>query len=161
MSGSARQQETVATAYTVAGSFLGAAAGGGWLGLVLLSLAGLYGNAALWEDLLSAVIAGGAVAGLAYLCARAVEPHGRLSGMLVVLVALLTALNVSVALYLFGGWVCVLPPAGPAPAFTDCRIPVLASPDGVSPLTGILLLYPAILAAILGAAVTIRNLLTR
>ena len=152
---STRQQSLVASAYTVAGSFLGAAAGGGWLGLVLLSLAGLYEGAGLFADFLSLLIAGGAVAGLAYLCGRSAGPHGRLVGLRVVLVAAVAALNVAAALYLFGEWVCQISPAKPGPAFTECRIP--APVGGLSPFSAILLLSPAVLAATIGAAVTIRK----
>ena len=146
-------------AYTVAGSFLGAAAGGGWLGLVLLSLAGLYGSAALWQDLLAIVVAGGAVAGLAYLCGHAAEPHGRPAGLRVVLVAAVAALNVVAVLYLFGEWVCRISPQGAA--FTDCRISALASPGGLSPIAAVLVVSPAALAAATGALVTIRGLQIR
>ena len=149
MSVSTGQQVKGATAYTVAGAFIGAAAGGGWLGLVLLSLAGLYGGAALWQDLLALVVAGGAVAGLAHLCGRAA---GQLSGLRVLLVAAVAALNVVATLYLFGEWVCDLSPQGPA--FTDCRI--LSPLGGLSPIAAVLLLSPAGLAAAAGTFLTIR-----
>lgn len=47
--------------YTIAASFLGAAAGGAWLGLVLMSIAGLYGNIPLWKDLLAGTLAAAVV----------------------------------------------------------------------------------------------------
>lgn len=138
--------------YTIAGSFFGGAAGGAWLGLVLMSLAGLYGNIPLWKDLLAGAVAGAVVAALAILCSRAV---GRLSGLRVVLVAMIGALNVAAALYLFGGWICEVSPAGPA--FTECRIP--APVGGLSFLDAVLLVSPAVLATVLMAAITVRGLL--
>lgn len=141
----------MAAAYTITGSFLGGAGGGGWLGLVLMSLAGLYGYIPLWKDLLAGTIAAGAVAALAVLCGRSAD---RLAGLRVVLVAAFAALNVAAALYLFGDWVCEVSPAGPA--FTNCRLP---APSGdLSFLDAALLLSPTRLAALLGAAVIIRSL---
>lgn len=79
---------------------------------------------------------------------------GRLAGLRVVLVAAFAALNVAAVLYLFGDWVCEVPPAGPD--FTHCRLP--APSGGLSFLDAALLLLPSGLAALLGATVTIRNL---
>jgi hypothetical protein len=117
-----------------------------------MSLVGLYGNLALWEDLLAVVIAGTVVFALAILCGRAA---GRLPGLRVVLVAAVAALNVVIVLYLFGDWVCQVSSAGPA--FTECRIP--APLGGLSLLDAALLISPAALAAVLGAFVTVRGLL--
>ena len=72
-----------------------------------------------------------------------------------VLVAAVATLNVMVVLYLFGDWVCEVSPEGPA--FTDCRLPTPSG--GLSFLDAALLLSPSGLAALLGAAVTIRGLL--
>ena len=58
MPDSVEQQSTGGLVYTAAGSFLGAAAGGGWFGIVLLSLVGLYGGAAPWQNLLAGTVAG-------------------------------------------------------------------------------------------------------
>lgn len=139
------------SAVPLIGSFLGGAAGGAWFGLVLMSLTGLYGNIPLWKDLLAGTIAVSAVAALSVVCGRAA---GRLAGLRVVLVAAFAALNVASVLYLFGDWVCEVPPAGPD--FTNCRLP---SPSGgLSFLDAALLLSPAGLAALLGAAVTISGL---
>ena len=85
---------------------------------MLLSLAGLYGRAVPWEDLLVGTVAGGAVAGLSYLCGRAAAPRDRTAGLGVVPLAVVAALNVVAALYLFGEWVCQLSPAKPVPALT-------------------------------------------
>lgn len=141
-----------ATVYTIAASFLGAAAGGAWLGLILMSLAGLYGNIPLWKALMAGTIAGAVVAALAILCGRAA---GRLAGLRVILVAAIAVLNVAAALYFFGGWVCEVSPAGPA--FTNCQIP--APLGGLSLPGAVLLLSPTFLAAVIGASTTIRGLL--
>ena len=147
-----RTQGVGATAYTVVGSFLGGAAGGAWLGLVLMSLAGIYGNILLWKDLLAGILAAGAVAALAILCSRA---SGRLAGFRVILVAAIAVLNVAAVLYLFGDWVCEVSPAGPA--FTNCRIP---APLGGLPVPrAMLLVSPSLVAAVLGASATVRGLL--
>ena len=137
--------------YTVAGSFIGGAAGGAWLGLVLLSFPGLYGNIPLWKDLLAGMLAAGAVAALTILCGRAA---GRLAGLRVILVAAVAVLNVAAVLYLFGDWVCEVSPAGPA--FTDCRIP--APLGGLSLPRAMLLVSPSFVAAVLGTSMTVRDL---
>ena len=152
VSGQIGQRGEGATIYTVIGSFFGGAAGGTWLGLVLLSLTGLYGNIPLWEDLLAGAIAEAMVAALALLCARTA---GRLAGLRVVLVAAFAALNVAAVLYFFGNWVCEISPEGPA--FTHCRIP--APLGGLSLLSVALLASPIVLASLLGASVTVRGLL--
>jgi hypothetical protein len=110
------EQGIGAATYTIVGSFIGGAAGGVWLGLVLMSIADLYGNFALWEDLLAGAVAGTVVLALAILCGRTA---GRLPGLRVVLVAAVAALNVVIVLYLFGDWICQVSLAGPA--FTECR----------------------------------------
>lgn len=140
-----------AATYTIVCSFIGGAAGGIWLGLILMSLAGLYGNLALWEDLLAGMVAGTVVFALANLCSRVA---GRLSGLRVVLVAAVAALNVVIVLYLFGDWVCQVPPAGPA--FTKCQIP--APLGGLSFLNAALLASPSMVPALLGAFATVRGL---
>lgn len=146
-----RQQGIGATIYTVAGSFLGGTAGGAWLGLVLLSLSGLYGYIPLWKDLLAGTLTVAAITVLAILCSRAA---GRLSGLRVMLVAAVAALNVAAVLYLFGEWICVVFPAGPA--FANCRIPTPLG--GLSLPRAALLVSPSFLAAVLGAFVTVRRL---
>lgn len=145
-------QNDGATVYTIAAAFLGAAGGGAWLGLILMSLVGLYGNILLWKNLMAGVLTVGAVAALSVLCGRSAD---RLAGLRVVLVAAFAALNVAAALYLFGDWVCEVPPAGTA--FTNCRLP--APSGGLSFLDAALLLSPAGLAALLGASATARGLL--
>lgn len=152
MAGPTRQQGMGATVYTVVGSFLGGAAGGAWLGLVGMSLADIYGNILLWKDLLAGLVAGTAVATLSILCGRAV---GRLAELRVVLLAAFAALNAVATLYLFGDWVCVVSPAGPA--FTDCRLPMPSG--GLSFLGATLLLSPSALVVLLGAFATLRGLL--
>ena len=102
------------------------------------------------------LVAGGEVAGLAYLCARAAAPRGRLAGLGVVLVAAVAVLNVVAALYLFGEWVCELSPAEPGASFTECRI--LSPLGGLSPIAAVLLLSPAGLASAAGAVTAIRDL---
>lgn len=138
--------------YTVVGSFFGAAAGGAWLGLVVMSVVGLYGNIPLWKDLLAGMLAGCMVAALAILCSRTA---GRLIGLRVMLVAVIAVLNVATVLYLFGDWVCEVSPAGPA--FTNCRIP--APLGGLSFLDAALLALPTVLATVLVASITVRGLL--
>ena len=151
MSGSARSGRG-AIYYTVIGSFTGGAAGGAWLGLVLMSLAGLYGNIPLWQDFLAGLLAGGSVVALAILCSRAA---GRLAGLRVILVATIAVLNVAAVLYLFGDWVCEVSPEGPA--FTNCRI---QAPTGGLPfLNAVLLVSPSALATATGAFATVRSLL--
>ena len=150
MSGSARSGRG-AIYYTVIGSFIGGAAGGAWLGLVFMSLSGLYGNTALWEDLLAGLAAGTALVAFYALSSRAA---GRIIGMRVMFVAAVAVLNVVAVLYLFGDWVCVISPAGPA--FSNCRIP--APLGGLSLLRAILLVSPYLLATILGTSVTVRGL---
>lgn len=152
VSGPTGEQGIGATVYTVAGAFFGGAAGGAWLGLVLMSLTGLYGNILLWKDLLAGILAAGAVAALTILCSSA---SGRLAGLRVILVAAVAVLNVAAALYFFGNWVCEVSPAGPA--FTECRMPTPLG--GLSLPRAILLLSPSVLAAVLGASVTVRRLL--
>ena len=152
MPGSVQGQGVGATVYTVISSFLGSAAAGAWLGLVLMSLFGLYGSMALYEDLLAGMVATAIVTTLAILCG---QTAGRLSGLQVILVALVTVLNVATVLYIFGDWICQVPPAGPA--FTGCFIP--APLGGLSLLESILLLSPSMLAATLGGVVNIRSLL--
>jgi hypothetical protein len=146
-----REQGVGATIYTITGSFMGGAAAGAWLGLVLMSLAGLYGYIPLWQDLLAGAIAGGVVTALAILCSRVA---GRISGIRVVLIAAITALNVAATLYFFGEWVCVVSPAGPA--VTNCQIP--APLGGLSLPNAVLLASPSLLAAVLGAFATVRGL---
>ena len=97
-------------------------------------------------------VAGGAVAGLTYLCSRAAGPRGRPAGLGVVLVAAVAALDVVAALYLFGEWVCQLSQAEPGPAFASCRTP--APLGGLSPIAAVLLLSPAGLPAAAGAFMT-------
>lgn len=151
VSGPGEKQTTGAAIYTIAGSFLGGAAGGAWLGLVLLSFPGLYGNIPLWKDLLAGILAAGVVAALAILCSRAA---GRLAGLRVILIAAIAVLNVAAVLHLFGDWVCEVSPAGPA--FTDCRLP--APTGGLSFLEAALLLLPSALAPVLGVYATVRGL---
>lgn len=151
MSSPGEEQTTGATIYTVTGAFFGGAAGGAWLGLVLMSLSGLYGNIPLWKDLLAGILAAGAVAALTILCSSA---SGRLTGLRVILVAALAMLNVAVVLYLFGDWVCEVSPAGPA--FTNCRIP--APLGGLSLPRAMLLVSPSLVAAVLGTSMTVRDL---
>lgn len=146
------KQSVGATTYTIAGSFIGAAGGGAWLGLVLMSLADLYGNIPLWKDLLAGMLAGVTAGALAIICSRAA---GRLAGLWVVLVAAVAVLNVAAALYLFGGWICEVSPA--RPAFTECRIP--APLGGLSFLDAALLASPTVLATVLVASMTVRGLL--
>lgn len=150
MSGTA-QPSRGAIYYTIVGSFVGAAAGGAWLGLILMSFAGLYGDIALWKDVLAGVAAGISVAMLSILCGRAA---GRLPGLRVMLVAAAAALNVVAVLYLFGDWICEVSPAGPA--FTNCRIP--APLGGIHYLYAALIVSPSVLTALLGAFVTVRHL---
>lgn len=145
-------KRNAATTYSIAASFLGAAAGGAWLGLVFMSLAGLYGHIPLWQDLLVGAIAGGVVSALAILCSRVA---GRLSGLRVVLVAVVAALNVAIVLYLFGDWICQVSPAGPA--FTECHVP--APLGGLPLLDATLLASPSMLATVLVAYITVRDLL--
>lgn len=149
MSSPSEEQTAGATTYTIIGSFFGGAAGGVWLGLVLMSLVGLYANIPPWKDFLAGTIAASAVAALAILCGHAA---GRLAGLRVILVAAIAVLNVAAVLYFFGNWICEVPPAGPA--FTNCRLP--APSGGLGPGPAILLLSPAMLLAMLGAVLTIR-----
>lgn len=151
MCGSDQRQGVGATTYTVAGTFLGGAAGGAWLGLVLMSLAGLYGYIPLWKDLLAVTLAAAVVAALAVLCGQAA---GRLAGLRVMLVAAFAVLNVAAVLYFVGNWVCEVSPAGPA--FTECRIP--APLGGLSFVNAVLFFSPSFLAALLGASVTVRGI---
>lgn len=77
--------------YTIAASFLGA---GAWLGLVLMSIAGLYGNIPLWKDLLAGTLAAAVVAALSVLCGRqAGRQAGRRAGLRVELIAAFAALK--------------------------------------------------------------------
>lgn len=76
MSGSAQEQSVGATIYSVVGSFIGAAAGGAWIGIVLMSFAGLYGNIPLWKDLIAGAAAGTVVAVLAIVCGRSDVSRG-------------------------------------------------------------------------------------
>lgn len=72
-----------------------------------------------------------------------------------VFAATVAALNVAGALYIFGDWTCQVSLSGPA--FAKCRIP--APLDGLSLLEAILFTSPSVLAAVLGAFVTLRMLL--
>jgi len=92
MSSPDQRQGFGATIYTVVSSFVGGAAGGAWLSLILMSLVGLYGHLALWEDFLAGTVAGTTVAVLSVLCGRVA---GRLSGLRVVLIAAVAALNLA------------------------------------------------------------------
>ena len=148
VSGPFEQRGKGATIYTVIGSFFGGAAGGAWLGLVLLSLPGLYGNIPLWKDLLAGTIAAGAVVALAILCGRAA---GRLAGLRVILVAAIAVLNVAAVLYFFGNWVCEVSPAGPA--FTNCRLPAPSAGTGL--IHALLYFTPSMLAALVFAVLAV------
>lgn len=152
VSGQVEHRGEGAAIYTVIGSFFGGAAGGAWLGLVLLSLPGLYGYIPLWKDLLAGTLAIAVITALAVLCSRAA---GRLAGLRIVLVAVIAALNLAAVLYLFGDWVCEVSSAGPA--FTNCRIPTPLG--GLTFIYAALLVSPSVLAAVFGATVTVRGLL--
>lgn len=144
------EQGIGAATYTIVGSFIGGAAGGAWLGLVLMSLTGLYGNIPLWKDLLAGVLAAAVVAALSVLCGR---QAGLRAGLRVGLIVAFAALNVVAALYLFGAWVCEVSPAGPA--FTNCRLP--APSGGLGPARSLLFFSPATLAAMAAALLTLRE----